>query len=174
MKNVLKVLGMGAVLAVLLLLSGCASAQANRDQQRRINELMQSRMHLEMFHVLPLEDEMTLGTFQGTLEKRTSPQLSQEEAQAFNDTRMLPAFVELPVFYPHEGAALLLTQASRQFPDIDLEDLDVRALEMTDVPSWTARLNPNQIPFTNPPRFELVIVSRVPIRGEVVRRSPNL
>jgi len=87
------------------------------------------------------------------------------------NNRTLPNY-NRPTFYPHEAAAKLMIQASAQFPDIEVEDLDVRSLEQVgDVHARTS-LGP-QAPASLGGRFPFRVDETYTFRGVVVKRTGN-
>jgi len=122
------IIAVEAFVVFIVLGLACASTPSvPRDKQKKIEQLVESRKDLGLFTSPPLEGETVLGTYQDTLSKIGVATLNEQEAMAFVNNRVLPAYTR-PDFYPHEAAARLMIKASAQFPDIDIEDLDVRSL----------------------------------------------
>jgi len=123
------IIAVGAfVVFIVLGLASASTPSVPRDKQKKIEQLVESRKDLGLFTSPPLEGETVLGTYQDTLSKIGHASLNEQEAMAFVNNRVLPAYTR-PNFYLYEAAARLMIQASAQFPDIDIEDLDVRSLE---------------------------------------------
>ena len=157
-----------SILFISLFLFSCASTQ----EINRINELAERRKDQGLFLKPPMEGEVNLGLLQDRLTIRMQPTISSEEAISFQKTNKIPESVNLPAFLPHQGAARLLIQAKKQFPDINIEDLDVRSLEFTSDASLYAVLGSG--PISNSSIYTLYIVSEVNIQVIIVKRSPKI
>ena len=176
--------GITVLIFVVFIVLGLACASTpgvDRDTRNRINELARSRSDSEMFTKPPLEGEVVLDTFQDTLDKRTTTTISSEEAQAYNNRRVLPNY-NRPEFYPYEAAARLLIRASQRFPDIDIEELDVRSLRQVGDIRIQTNMNPNPIPDPGvllglppvPPKYTFYADEYFTFEGLIVRRSPEI
>jgi len=175
------IIAVGAFVVLIVLGLACASTPSvPKEQKQKIKQLAESRSSSGLFTKPPLEGETVLDTFQDSLEKSVMPTISLEEAQAYNNNRVLPKY-DRPTFALHEFAALLMIKAKAQFPDIDVEDLDVRSLEQVGDVHIRTNMNPNPIPDPGrllglppgPPKFSFYAYETVNFKGVVVKRPGN-
>jgi hypothetical protein len=169
---------MAFVVFIVLGIGSASTPSVDRDTRNQINELARSR-NQDMFMRPAVEGEIILGTYQDTMEKTGTATLSEQEAQAFQNQRVLPNY-NRPTFERWETAARLMIKAHQEFPDIKIEELDVRSMAQVGDVRVQTLLNPVPIPQlirTNPPqppRFSFQATEHFTFSGVVVRRSSEI
>jgi len=178
-KNLPHIITVVSFVVFIVLGLACASTPSvPREKQQAIKQLSESRSNFGLFSKPPLEGETELGVFQDSLEKRVMPTISLEEAQAYTNNRVLPDY-KRPSFSLHEFAALLMIKASAQFPDIEIENLDVRLLEQVGDVHIRTNMNPTPIPDPGillglppgPPKYSFYVYETVTFKGVVVNKA---
>jgi len=180
-KNLPRIITVVSFVVVVVLGQACSTlstALFGDPQHEEIRELAKSRnpslTDLGLFGRPPSEGETVLNTFQDSIEKSAMPTISAAEAQAYANNRVLPKY-DRPSFYPYELAASLMIKAKAQFPEIEIEDLDVRSLEQVGDVHIRTNLNPNPIPnlFGGPAEYSFYAYETVTFKGAVVKRAGN-
>jgi hypothetical protein len=135
-----------------------------------------ARKDSTMFTKPPLAGEIVLSTYQEKIESKRTMDISQEEANAWQSTRTTPKGFEeesQKQFTPRKIATHFFRKAVNQFPDIDIEDLDIRSLETVGNLHWTALLNPaGPSPFTG--KWSLMVNDEGIFRCVIVKRASNI
>jgi hypothetical protein len=145
------------VVFIVLGLACATNPSVPRDKQKQIKELAKSRYPSETnwdpIRRPPYKGETVLGTYEDSLSFGAHRTISAAEEQAYiNKTARID--YKRPSFYPHEVVAALMIKACAEFPDIDIEDLDVRSYEQVGDIHVSTFVNPAPIPQfirTNPP-----------------------
>jgi len=168
------IIAVGAWVIFIVLGLACASTPTvPKEKQEEIKRLAESK-DPGMFSQPPLAGETVLGTYQSSITITGNHTLSLQEAQAYNSTKILPNRIKKSEFNPREAAALLMIRASGEFPDIDINDLEVRSMQRTSsLFNDKTSLNPYPIPFSNPNEYTLLTEEYFSFKGLVVQRAKN-
>jgi len=183
-----------AFVAIIVLAQSCASFKTYLETEKKINTLTKtlqdSGKTMDSFAQAPLVGETVLAEYQDTEIETARTKYSQQEVEAAAKNKTALKY-DNPVFNVYEAAAILLVKASDQFPDVDINDMDVRSLQVIEAkvtgPSdmdiaEQAYLNnkTNSVPvlgamnkdLNNPPTISLDATANFTFKGVVVKKNP--
>ena len=186
--HVIKVLAFFVI--IVLTTQSCTTYPSSASEEpKEIIELAKSRQKSDLITKSPLVGEIILGIYEDTLDEESVTMLTKEGEDAFNSGVEASRLTkDHPVFHTDNAIAILLTLANQEYPDINLNDLDIRSFEyqqqVGESPApYLSALEASQHPTfwtvasigmgISQPACNLVLTERYHIKGTVVKRSPD-
>jgi len=184
MKNIFKVIVAMRSIAIIALVTvigfsmvACLT-EGEKAASARDDILKNNAYEMSMLTKPPAADEVVIGTYTGSYTDSKSGRMGYAEGAYYKNKPYMGLGTKYhpPVnFVPQKAVFQLLAKAKKQFPDIDVNELSVRSIEMTSrMPSFSMSVSDE--PVSDPKYvpdslngYSYTAYSEYPFKGVVVR-----